>query len=86
MSIILDCFGTMVFFGTPTAVELSVWKRLRGCDHPMSLSVCHWGTILRAAIKSAASASANEAMANLMMVVIVRITLLNCGGGLSSER
>ncbi len=25
MSIILDCFGTMVLFITPTAVELSVW-------------------------------------------------------------
>jgi hypothetical protein len=36
MSIILDCFGTMVLFVSPTAVELSVWIGLRGCNHCMS--------------------------------------------------
>ena len=62
MPIILDCFGTMVLFVTPTAVELSVWIGLCGCGHPMSIRVCWWGTILQAAIKSAASlASAAEA-------------------------
>ncbi len=55
----------------------------------MSMRVCQWGTILRAAIKSAASsASTAEAMANLIMVAIVRTapTPLKLGDGLSSER
>jgi hypothetical protein len=87
MSIILDCFGTMVLLVTPTAVELSVWIGLRGCSHPMSIRVCRWGTILRATIKSAASlASEAEAMTNLTMVAIVRTALLKRGDGSSSER
>jgi hypothetical protein len=73
MSIILDCFGIMVLFVTPTAVELSVWIGLCGCGHPMLMRVCWWGTILRVAIKSAASSAlAAEAMTNLIMVAIVR--------------
>ncbi len=87
MSIIVDPFGTMVLFVTPTAVELSVWIELCGCGHPMSKRVCRWGTILRVAIKStASSASAAEAMTNLVTVAIVRTTLLKPGDGLSSER
>jgi hypothetical protein len=87
MSIILDFFGTMVVFVTPTAVELSVWIGLCGCGHPMSMRVFWWGTILRAAIKSAASlASAAKAIANLIMVAIVRTASLKRGVGLSSER
>ncbi len=77
----------MVLFVTPTAVELSVWIGLCGCGHPMSIRVCWWGTILQAAIKSAASlASAAEAKTNLIMVAIVRTMLLKCGGGPSYER
>ncbi len=87
MSIILDCFGTMVLFVTPTAVELSVWIGLYGCGHPMSMRVCRWGTILRVAIKSAASsASAAEAMTNLIMVAIIRTAPLKRGVGSSSKR
>ena len=77
MSIILDYFGTMVLFVTPTAVELSVCIGLHGCGHPMSMRVCRWGTYSRAAIKSAASSAlAAKAMTNLMMVAIVRTALL----------
>jgi hypothetical protein len=80
MSIILDCFGTMVLFVTPTAVELSVWIGLLGCGHPMLMRVCRWQTILRAAIKSAAStASAAKAMTNVTMVAIVRTSRLKRG-------
>ncbi len=87
MSIILDYFGTMVLFVTLTAVELSVWIGLCGCGHPMLMRVCRWGTILRAAIKSAASsASAAKAMINLIMVAIVRTVPLKRGDGLSSKR
>jgi hypothetical protein len=87
MSIILDLFGTMVLFVTPTAVELSVWIGLRGCGHPMSMRVCRWGTILWVAIKSAASsASAAKAMTNLIMVAFVRTTLMKHGDGSSSKR
>jgi hypothetical protein len=87
MSIILDCFGTVVLFVTPTAVELSVWIGLCGCGHPMSIRVCWWGTISRLAIKSAASsASAAEAMINMIMVPIVRTAPLKHGYGSSSKR
>jgi hypothetical protein len=87
MSIILDCFGTMVLFVTPTAVDLPVWIGLHGCGHPMSMRDCWWGTILQAAIKSAASsASAAEAMTNLIMVAVERTVLLKCGDGSSSKR
>ncbi len=87
MSIILDCFGTMVLFVTPTAVELSGWIGLHGCGHPMSIRVCLWGTILQVAINSAASlASVAETMTNLIMVAIVRTAPLKCGDGSSSER
>jgi hypothetical protein len=87
MPIILDCFGTMVLFVTPTAVELSVWIGLHGCGHPISMSVCWWGTILWATIKSAASsASAAGAMTNLIMVAIVRTMPLKHGDGLSYKR
>ncbi len=87
MSIILESFGIMVLFVTPTAVELSVWIGLRGCGHPMPMRVCRWGTILWAAIKSAASSAlAAEAMTNLMMVAIVRTVPLKHGVGSSSKR
>jgi hypothetical protein len=87
MSINLDRLRTMVLFVTPTTVELSVWIGLCGCGHPMSMRVCRWGTILRAAIKSAASsASAAEVMTNLVMITIVRTTPLKRGDGSSSER
>ncbi len=87
MSIILDLLGTMVLFVTPTTAELSLWMGLRGCGHPMSMKVCWWGPISRAAIKSAASSSlADKAMINLMMVAIVRTVLLRRGVGLSSKR
>jgi hypothetical protein len=87
MSIRLDCFETMVLFVIPIAVELSVWIGLCGCGHPMSMRVCLWGIILRAAIKSAASsASAAKAMTNLIMVAIVRTMPLRPGNGLSFER
>jgi hypothetical protein len=87
MSMILDFFGTMVLFVTPAAVELSVWIGLHGCHHPMSTRVCWWETILRAAIKSAASsASAAEAMINLIMVAIVRSVPFKHGVGSLSER
>ncbi len=87
MSIILDCFGTIVLFATPTAVELSVWIGLCGWGHPMSIRVSRWGAILQAAIKSAAtSASVAEAMTNLIMVAILRTAPLKRGDGLSPER
>ncbi len=87
MSIILNCFGTMILFVTPTAVQLSVWIGLRGCGHPMSMRVCRWGTILQAAIKSAASSAlAAKAMINLMMFASVRTLPLKRGVGLSSEK
>ncbi len=87
MSIILICFGTIVLFVTPTAVELSVWIGVCGCGHPMSLRVCRWGTISRAIIKHAASsASATKAMKNLIMVAIVRTAPLKRGDGSSSKR
>ncbi len=87
MSIILDRFGTMILFVTPTAVELSVWIGLCGCGHPMSTRVCQWGTISWVAIKSAASSAlAAKAMTNLNIVTIVRTALLKHGVGLSSER
>jgi hypothetical protein len=86
MPIILDSFGTMVLFVTPTAVELSVWIGLRGCSHPMSMRVCWWGTILQGAMNSAASsASVAKAMTNLIMVAIVRTAPLKSDGS-SSER
>ncbi len=82
MSIMLALFGTMVLFVIQTAVELSVWMGLHGCGHPMSMRVCRWGTILRAAIKSAvSSALAAEAMTNLMMVDIVKTMPLKHGFG-----
>ena len=87
MSIILDCSVTMVLFVTPTVVELSVCIELCGWDHPMLIRVCLWGTISRAAMKSAASsASAAKAMKNLIMVAIVRTMPLRPGNGLSFER
>ncbi len=87
MSIILDHFGTMVLFVSPTASELSVWIGLHGCCHPVSMRVFWWGTILRVAIKSAASSAlAAKAITNLMMVVIVRTALLKHGVGSSSKR
>jgi hypothetical protein len=87
MSIILDCFGTIVLFMTSTAVELSVWIGLHGCGHPMSIRVCQWRTISQAAIKSAASlALAADAMTNLILVAIVRTAPLKHGDGLSSNR
>jgi hypothetical protein len=87
MSIILDRFGTMVLFVTPTAVELSVWIGLRGCGHPMLMRVYRWETIVGVAIKSAvSSASATKAMTNLIMVAIVRTAPLKCGDGSSLER
>ncbi len=87
MSIILDCFGRMVLFVNPTAVELSVWIELLGCGHPMATRVCQWGTILQVAIKSAASsASAAKAMTNLIMVAIVSTMPLKRGVELSSKR
>jgi hypothetical protein len=80
MFIMLDRFGTMVLFVTPTAVELSVWIGLRGCSHPMSMRVCWWGTILWAAIKSvASSALVAKAITNLMMGKFGRTALLKHG-------
>jgi hypothetical protein len=73
MSIILALLGTMVLFVTPIAMELSVCTGLRGCGHPMSMRVCRWGTISHAAMNNAASsASAAEAMTNLMIVAMVK--------------
>jgi hypothetical protein len=87
MSIILDLFGTIALFVTLTAVELSVWIGLCGCVHPKLMMVCWWGTILRAAIKSAASsASAAKAMTNLVMIAIVRTAPIKRGVGLSFKR
>jgi hypothetical protein len=87
MSIILDRFGKIVLFGTPTAVELSVWIGLCGCGHLMSMRVCQWGTILWAAIKIAASSGlADKAMTHLMMVASIRTAPLKHGVGSSSER
>jgi hypothetical protein len=52
----------------------------------MSMRNCQWGTILWAAIKSAASsASAAKAMTNLIMVAIERTAPLKCGDGSSSK-
>jgi hypothetical protein len=77
----------MVLFVTPTAVELSVCIGLHGCGHPMSMRVCSWGTLSQAAMKSAeSSASAIEAMTNLIMVAIVRTAPLKHGDRSSSER
>ncbi len=82
MSIILDHFGTMVLFVTPTAVELSVWIGLHGCGHRMTMRVCWWGTIFQAEIKSAASlALIAEAMTNLIIAPIVRTVPLKRGVG-----
>jgi hypothetical protein len=53
----------------------------------MLIRVCQWGTILQAAIKSAASsASAAKAMTNFLRVAIFRTMLMKHGDGLSSER
>ena len=77
----------MVLFVTPIAVELWVCMGLRGCGHPMLMRVCRWGTILRAAMNNAASsASAAEAMTNLMIVAMVKTAPLKQGIGSSSER
>jgi hypothetical protein len=87
MSIILALLGTMVLFVTPIAVELSVCTGLHGCGHPMLMRVWRWGTISRAAMNNAASsASAAEAMTNLMIVAMVNIAPLKRGIGSSSER
>jgi hypothetical protein len=87
MSIVLDRFGAMILFVTPTAVELSAWIVLCGYGHPMSIRLCRWGTISRVAIKSSANlALAAETMTNLIMVAIVRTAPLKRGDGLSSER
>ena len=72
---------------TLIAVELSVCTGLRGCDHPMSMRVWRWGTILCAAMNNAASsASAAKAMTNLMIVAMVNTAPLKRGIGSSSER
>ena len=87
MSIILALLGTMVLFVTPIAVELSVCTGLLGFGHPMSMRVWRWGTISRAAMNNAASsASAAEAMTDLMIVAMVNTAPLKRGIGSSSAR
>ncbi len=87
MSIILALMGTIVLFVTPIAIELSVCTGLRGCGHPESMRVWRLGTISRAAMNNAASsASAAEAMTNLMIVAMVNTAPLKRGIGSSSER
>jgi hypothetical protein len=86
MSIILDCFGTIVLFVTLTAVEFCL-DRASWLRPPHVYKGLLAGNHLQAAIKSAAStASAAEAMTNLIMVAIVRTAPLKRGDGLSSER
>ena len=70
----------------PTAVELSVWIGDCGCGHPISISALHNGTISRAARYSAeSSASAADAITNLMVVESVRIGPLVRGIGSFAE-
>ena len=80
MSIIFALLGTMVLFVTPIAVELSVCTGLCGCGQPMSMRVWELGAISRAEMNNAASsASAAEAMTNLMIVAMVKTAPLKRG-------
>ena len=65
MSIILISFAMIVSLLTPTAVELSVWMGF--------ISTCSLAVRKRAA----SSASAAEAMTNLIICVMVRMAPLN---------
>ncbi len=72
---------------TPAAVELSVWMGLLGWGLPMLMSVCLCGIIPCAVTKRAASsASAVDAMTNLMIWAMERTAPLKHGNGSFLER
>jgi len=79
--------GTIVLLVTPAAVELSVWIRLFGCGHPMTMRVWRWGIISLAVTKRAASSdSAAEAITNLMIWAMERTAPLKHGKSSFSDR
>ena len=83
----LSCLFLMVFLVTPDAVELSVWIGVLGWGQPISMRVCWMGTISLAVIKRPTnSASAAEAMTNLIIWVMVRMDKLSQGTGSYLDR
>ena len=73
---------TMVLLVNPTAVELSVCIGDLGCGQPISMSVLRSGIIFLDVMYSAAiSASAAEAITNLMICAIVNTGPLSFGFG-----
>jgi hypothetical protein len=78
--------GTMVRLVTPTAVELSVWIRVRGCGQPILLRVCQRGTISLAVVyRAPSSASVVEDMMSIMIWEIDRMGPLCLGKGSFSD-
>ena len=68
MSIALVRLGMMVFFVTPAAVELDIWRADHGWDQPILMKVWGRGAIFLATMKRAASYNlAEENMTNRMI-------------------
>ena len=87
ISIILLLRGTIVLLTTPEAVELSIWIGLLGWGQPMSMRVWRWGIISHAVMnRAASSASAADAITNLMIWAMESTAPLKRGNGSFSER
>ena len=87
MSIDLVRMGTMLFFVTPSAVKLFIWRADCGCVQPIFMIFWWRGNICLAVMKRAASSDfATEDMTNLMIWAIVSSGTLLAGMGTSLDR
>ena len=84
MSVDLVLRGIMVSLVTPTDFELSHWMGVLGCDHTISMSAWHNGTISLTIVKRpTSSASKEDDMRFLIICAIVRTGPLWRGIGTS---
>ena len=82
MSEYLIALLMMVLFVKPASVELSVWMGDFGCGHPISTRVFRIVTMVLAVVyRAASSASAADAMIDLMFLAIVNTAPFNGGVG-----
>ena len=63
----------IVSLTNPAAVELSIWMDDLGCGQPISVTVLPMGTMSWAMYRAASSASAAEAITNLMICAMDRM-------------
>ena len=82
-----DFFGISIELVIPTAVELSDWRGLGGCFHPISVRVFHSGTIsLAVRNKAVISASAADDTTYLIIWAMVSRDLFQRGMELFSDK